>query len=60
MLEEVEYCKEIMKNTRKKLIMIKENKRHHRKANKFRTCKKLKRYTGKDIRVKGHCHIAGE
>ena len=58
MLEEVNYCKNIIKKEfNKPLIMTKEDKEDFQKAEKCYICGK--NYTDKDIRVRDHCHITG-
>ena len=59
MLEEVKYCKNIMKKEfNKPLIMTKENEDKFQKAEECHICNK--QYTDKDIRVRDHCHITGK
>ena len=59
MLEEVEYCKKIMKKEfNKPLKMTAKDEEKFQKAKECHICDK--RYTGKDIRVRDHCHITGK
>ena len=59
MLEEVKYCKKIMKKEfTKPLRMTKDDEEKFQKANKCHICDK--KYTEKDIRVRDHCHITGQ
>ena len=57
MLEEVEYCKNIMENDfSKPLKMTKKDIENFSKADKCHICKE--KYDAKDI-VRYHCHITG-
>ena len=57
-LEEVKYCKRVMKKYfNKPLRMTEENKQEFKKATTCHICDK--KYTEKDIRVRDHCHITG-
>ena len=59
MLEEVEYCKKIMKKEfNKPLKMTAKDEEKFQKAKKCHICDK--RYIGKDVRVRDHCHITGK
>ena len=59
MLEEVKYCKNIMKKEfNKPLRMTKDNEDKFKKAEDCHICNK--QYTEKDIRVRDHCHITGK
>ena len=59
MLEEVKYCKNIVKKEfNKPLIMKKDDEKDFQKADKCHICDK--QYTEKDIRVCDHCHITGK
>ena len=59
MLEEVDYCKKIMKNEfNKPLKMTAKDEEKIQKAKECHICDK--RYTEKDIRVRDHCHITGK
>ena len=58
-LEEVKYCKKVMKkHFNKPLRMTKENEQEFEKAKECHICDK--KYTEKDIRVRDHCHITGK
>ena len=58
-LEEVKYCKKVMKKYfNKPLRMTEENEREFEKATTCHICDK--KYTEKDIRVRDHCHITGK
>ena len=58
MIEEVEWCKSIMKkHFNKPLVMTEENKLDFESANYCHICKN--RYSEEDIRVRDHCHITG-
>ena len=59
MLEEVDWCKSIIKkHFNKPLKMTEENEIDFKKAIKCHICDQ--QYTDKDIRVRDHCHITGE
>ena len=59
MLEEVKYCKKVMKKEfNKSLRMTKDDEEKFQKAEKCHICDK--KYTDKDIRVRDHCHITGK
>ena len=59
MLEEVKYCKKVMKTFfNKPLKMTKEDEKEFEKAKECHICDK--KYTEKDIRVRDHCHITGK
>ena len=59
MLEEVRYCKKVIKNRfNKPLRMTEKDKEAFKKANECHICEK--KYTKKDIRVRDHCHITGK
>ena len=59
MLEEVKYCKKVMKkHFNKPLRMTEENEQEFKKATTCHICDK--KYTEKDIRVRDHCHITGK
>ena len=59
MLEEVKYCKKVMKKEfNKPLRMTKEDEEEFQKANECHICKK--KYTNEDIKVRDHCHITGK
>ena len=58
-LEEVKYCKKVMKKYfNKPLRMTEENEQEFKKATTCHICDK--KYTEKDTRVRDHCHITGE
>ena len=58
MIEEVEWCKSIVKkHFNKPLVMTEENKLYFESANYCHICKN--RYSEEDIRVRDHCHITG-
>ena len=58
MLEEVEWCKIIKHNHfNKDMILTKDDERKFKKADKCYICNK--KYSAKDVRVRGHCHITG-
>ena len=61
-LEEVKYCKKVMKkHFNKPLRMTEENEQEFKKATKCHICdKEYEEYTEKDIRVRDHCHITGK
>ena len=59
MLEEVKYCKKVMKKEfNKPLRMTKDDEEKFQKAEECHICDK--KYTEKDIRVRDHCHITGK
>ena len=59
MLEEVKYCKKVMKkHFDKPLRMTKEDEEEFKKTTTCHICDK--KYTEKDIRVRDHCHITGK
>ena len=59
MLEEVKYCKKVMKKEfNKPLRMTKEDEEEFQKANECHIC--TKKYTNEDIKVRDHCHITGK
>ena len=59
LLDEVEYCKKMMKKEfNKPLRMTKEDEKKFKKAEECHICDK--KYTDKDIRVRDHCHITGK
>ena len=56
LLDEVKYCKKIMKKEfNKPLKMTKEDEAKFQKANECHICNK--KYTNEDINVRDHCHI---
>ena len=59
MLEELKYCKKIMKTFfNKPLKMTKDDEEEFQKAKECHICDK--KYTEKDIRVRDHCHVTGK
>ena len=59
MLDEVKYCKKVLKTFfNKPLKMTKEDEEEFKKAKECHICDK--KYTEKDIRVRDHCHITGK
>ena len=58
-LEEVKYCKKVMKkHFNKPLIMTEVDEKEFKKATTCHICDK--KYTEKDIQVRDHCHITGK
>ena len=59
MLEEVKYCKKVMKTCfNKPLAMTQDDEEEFQKAKGCHICDK--EYTEKDIKVRDHCHITGK
>ena len=59
MLEEVEYCIAVVKKRfNKLLVMTEDDEMCFKLMDKCHIC--CEKYTGKDVRVKDHCHIAGK
>ena len=59
MLEEVKYCKKVMKKYfNKPLRMTKDDEDKFQKADKCHICEK--EYNKTDVRVRDHCHITGQ
>ena len=59
MLEEVKYCKKVMKKEfNKPLRMTKDDEKEFQKSNKCHICEK--EYNKTDVRVRDHCHITGQ
>ena len=59
MLQEVKYCKKVMRDFfNKPLRMTKDDENEFKKAKECHICDK--KYTKKDIRVRDHCHITGK
>ena len=59
MLEEVKYCKKVMKKYfNKPLRMTKDNEKEFQKADKCHICEK--KYNKTDVRVRDHCHVTGQ
>ena len=59
MLEEVKYCKKVMKKEfNKPLKMTKDDEKKFQKAEECHICNK--KYTDEDTQVRDHCHITGK
>ena len=59
MLEEVEYCKAVVKKRfNKPLVMTEDDELHFKLMDKCHICDK--KYTNKDMRVRDYCHITGK
>ena len=59
MLEEVEYCKSVVKKRfSKPLVMSKNDELCFKLMDKCHICNK--KYTDKDVRVRDHCHVTGK
>ena len=59
MLEEVEYCKAVVKKRfNKPLVMTEDDKQHFRTMDGCHICGE--KYTDKDVHVRHHCHITGK
>ena len=59
MLEEVEYCKAVIKkHFNKPLVMTEVDERHFKTMDGCHICGE--KYTDKDVRVRDHCHITGK
>ncbi|KAL9970556.1 hypothetical protein ACROYT_G022954 [Oculina patagonica] len=59
MLDEIKYCKKVMKkHFNKPLKMTKDNEENFKNAKACHICDK--QYTDDDIRVRDHCHIIGK
>ena len=59
MLEEVKYCKRVMKKEfNKPLRITKDDEEKFQKAEECHICDK--KYIDKDIQVRDHCHITGK
>ena len=59
MLEEVEYCKAVIKkHLHKPLVMTEVDEQHFKTTNGCHICGE--KYTDKDVRVRVHCHINGK
>ena len=59
MLEEVEYCKAVVKKRfNKPLVMTEDDEMRFKLMDKCHICDK--RYTDKDVHVRDHCHITGK
>ena len=59
MLEEVEYCKAVIKkHFNKPLVMTEVDEQHFKTMDGFHICGE--KYTDKDVHVRDHCHITGK
>ena len=59
MLEEVEYCKAVVKKRfNLLLVMTEDDETHFKLMDKCHICNK--KYTDKDVRVRDYCHITGK
>ena len=59
MLEEVEYCKAVIKKRfNKPLVMTEVDEQHFKTMDGCHICGE--KYTDKDVRVRDHCHITGK
>ena len=59
MLEEVEYCKTVIKKRfSKPLVMTEVDEQHFKTMDGCHICSE--KYTDKDVRVRDHCHITGK
>ena len=59
MLEEVEYCKAVIKkHFNKPLVMTEVDEQHFKTMDGCHICGE--KYTNKDVRVRDHCHITGK
>ena len=59
MLEEVEYCKTVIKkHFNKPLVMTEVDEQHFKTMDGCHICGE--KYTDKDVRVRDHCHITGK
>ena len=59
MLEEVEYCKAVVKERfNKPLVMTEDDEQHFRTMDRCHICGN--KYTDKDMRVRDHCNITGK
>ena len=59
MLEEVEYCKAVIKkHFNKPLVMTEVDEQHFKNMNGCHICGE--KYTDKDVHVRDHCHITGK
>ena len=59
MLEEVEYCKAVVKKRfNKRLVMTEDDEQRFRTMDGCHICGE--KYTDKDVRVRDHCHITGK
>ena len=59
MLEEVEYCKDVVKkHFNKPLVMTEDDEMRFKLMDKCHICSE--KYTDKDVCVRDHCHITGK
>ena len=59
MLEEVKYCKAVVKKRfYKSLVMTEDDEQHFRTMDRCHICGE--KYTDKDVHVRDHCHITGK
>ena len=59
MLEEVEYCKTVIKkHFNKPLVMTEDDEQHFKTMDGCHICGE--KYTDKDVHVRDHCHITGK
>ena len=59
MLEEVKYCKAVIKKQfNKPLVMTKDDEQHFKTMDGCHICGE--KYTDKDVHVRDHCHITGK
>ena len=59
MLEEVEYCKDVIKkHFNKPLVMTEVDEQHFKTMDGCHICGE--KYTDKDVRIRDHCHITGK
>ena len=59
MLEEVKYCKAVIKKRfNKPLVMTEDDERHFKTMDECHICGE--KYVEKDVRVRDHCHITGK
>ena len=59
MLEEVEYCKAVIKkHFNKPMVMTEVDEQHFKTMDECHICGE--KYTDKDVRVRDHCHITGK
>ena len=59
MLEEIEYCKAVIKKRfNKPLVMTEDDEQHIKTMDGCHICGE--KYTDKDVRVRDHCHITGK
>ena len=58
MLEEVEYCKAVIKKCFNKPLVMTEDEQSFRTMDGCHICRE--KYTDKDVHVRDHCHITGK